>query len=63
MCMRMAMSFIQAKEKERRLRMREQKLEEQRLHQEERLKRALERAQADPKKRVLFHAHNDFKIS
>lgn len=40
-----------AKEKERRLRLREEKLEEQRLHQEERLRRALERAQADPKKR------------
>ena len=32
--------------------MREQKLEEQRLHQEERMKRALERAQADAKKNV-----------
>ena len=32
--------------------MREQKLQEQRLHQEERLKRALERAQADPKRTV-----------
>jgi hypothetical protein len=39
-----------AKEKERRLRMRENKLQEQRMHQEERMKRALERAQADPKK-------------
>ncbi|XP_019855759.1 PREDICTED: cilia- and flagella-associated protein 100-like [Amphimedon queenslandica] len=43
-------SAEKAKEKERRLRMREQKLQEQRLHQEERLKRALERAQADPKR-------------
>ena len=34
--------------------MREQKLQEQRLHQEERLKRALERAQADPKRTVSF---------
>ena len=42
----------QAKDKERRMRMREEKLEEQRLHQEERLRKALERAQADPKKRV-----------
>lgn len=51
------MLLLQAKDKERRMRMREQKLEEQRLHQEERLKRALERAQADPKKRVmLVHA-------
>ncbi len=45
-------SFVQAKEKERRMRQREDKLEEQRLAQEERLKRAQERAQADPKKRV-----------
>lgn len=41
-----------SKDKERRLRMREEKLEEQRLHQEERLRRALERAQAAPTKRV-----------
>lgn len=41
-----------AKEKERRIRQREEKLEEQRQAQEERLRRALERAQADPKKRV-----------
>ncbi len=32
--------------------MREEKLEEQRAAQEERLKRAMERAQADPKKKV-----------
>ena len=43
---------FQAKEKERRLRLREEKLEAQRLHQEERVKRALERARADPKKKV-----------
>lgn len=41
-----------AKEKERRLRLREEKLEAQRIHQEERVRRALERAQADPKKKV-----------
>lgn len=41
-----------AKEKERRLRLREEKLEAQRLHQEERVKRALERARADPKKKT-----------
>ncbi len=46
---------IKAKEKERRLRLREQKLVEQRQHQEDRLKRALERSQADPKKRVNRH--------
>lgn len=42
----------QAKEKERRMRQRENKLEEQRLAQEERLRRAQERAQAGPKKKV-----------
>ncbi|XP_070559221.1 cilia- and flagella-associated protein 100-like isoform X2 [Ptychodera flava] len=41
-----------AKEKERRLRLREEKLEQQRIHQEERVRRALERAQADPKKKT-----------
>ena len=40
-----------AKEKERRMRLREEKLEAQRRHQEERLRRALERAQAEPKKK------------
>ncbi|MEE6502117.1 hypothetical protein FKM82_004414 [Ascaphus truei] len=39
-----------AKEKERRLRLREEKIKQQKLHQEDRLRRALERAQADPKK-------------
>ncbi|XP_022081515.1 cilia- and flagella-associated protein 100-like isoform X2 [Acanthaster planci] len=41
-----------AKEKERRLRQREEKIEAQRIHQEERVRRALERAQADPKKKT-----------
>ncbi|KAJ8046504.1 hypothetical protein HOLleu_05190 [Holothuria leucospilota] len=41
-----------AKEKERRMRLREEKLEAQRIHQEERVRRALERAQADPKKKT-----------
>ncbi|RDD47148.1 Cilia- and flagella-associated protein 100 [Trichoplax sp. H2] len=40
-----------AKEKERRLKLREEKLEAQRLHQEDRVKRALKRAQADIKKK------------
>jgi pyruvate/2-oxoacid:ferredoxin oxidoreductase beta subunit len=40
-----------SKEKERRMRLREEKLEEQKLYQEDRMRRALERAQADPKKR------------
>ncbi|KAM4651934.1 cilia- and flagella-associated protein 100 [Discoglossus pictus] len=38
------------KEKERRLKLREEKIKQQKLHQEERLRKALERAQADPKK-------------
>ncbi|XP_070297688.1 cilia- and flagella-associated protein 100-like [Salvelinus sp. IW2-2015] len=38
------------KEKERRLRMRDEKMHQAKQHQEERLKRALERAQADIKK-------------
>ncbi|XP_067683818.1 cilia- and flagella-associated protein 100-like [Haliotis asinina] len=41
-----------AKEKERRLKMREEKLEQQRIHQEERVRRALERAKAEPKKKT-----------
>ena len=40
-----------AKEKERRMRLREEKLDAQKRHQEERLRRALERAQAEPKKK------------
>ena len=46
------LSDWQAKEKERRLKMREEKMEQQRLHQEERVRRALERAKAEPKKAV-----------
>ena len=42
----------QAKEKERRLRLREEKIAQQKLHQEERLRRAQERAKAEPKKKV-----------
>ncbi|KAK7102985.1 cilia- and flagella-associated protein 100-like [Littorina saxatilis] len=49
-----------AKEKERRLKMREEKMEQQRIHQEERVKRALERAKAEPKKatgkRLVFRS-------
>ncbi|XP_064633100.1 cilia- and flagella-associated protein 100-like isoform X1 [Lineus longissimus] len=41
-----------AKDKERRLKLREEKMEQQRLHQEDRVRRALERAKADPKKRT-----------
>ena len=44
--------IFQAKEKERRMRLREEKMEQQRLHQEDRVRRALERAQAEPKKKV-----------
>ena len=39
------------------MRVREEKMEEQRVAQEERLKRALERAQADPKKRVRIYMY------
>lgn len=46
------LSLLQAKEKERRMRLREEKMEQQRLHQEDRVRRALERAQAEPKKKV-----------
>ncbi|CAL1543352.1 unnamed protein product [Lymnaea stagnalis] len=41
-----------AKDKERRLKMREEKMEQLRLHQEERVRKALERAQAEPKKKT-----------
>jgi hypothetical protein len=41
-----------AKEKQRRLRAREEKIEAQRLHQEERVRLALERAQAAPKRQT-----------
>ncbi len=41
-----------AKEKERRLKLREEKIQEQKLHQEERVRRALERAKAEPKKKT-----------
>lgn len=47
---------MKAKEKERRLRMREEKIEQQKLHQEERMRRALERAKAEPKKKVGFYS-------
>lgn len=41
-----------AKDKERRLKMREEKMEQLRLHQEERVRKALERAKAEPKKQT-----------
>lgn len=43
---------FKAKEKERRLKLREEKIEQQRIHQEERVRKALERAKAEPKKQV-----------
>ena len=43
---------MKAKDKERRLKLREEKIEQQRLHQEERVRKALERAKAEPKKQV-----------
>jgi len=54
--------LLKAKEKERRLRMREEKIEQQRLHQEERLRRALERAKAEPKKKVCSGALLKFRV-
>ena len=50
--MSLVVSPLQAKEKERRMRLREEKMEQQRIHQEDRVRRALERAQAEPKKKV-----------
>lgn len=41
-----------AKDKERRLRLREEKLLAQKKHQEERIRKAIERAQAEPKKKT-----------
>ena len=38
-------------------------MEQQRLHQEERVRRALERAKADPKKKVVFVKANFFLFS
>jgi len=40
------------KEKERRMRLREEKIAAQKAHQEERVRKALERAKADPKKKA-----------
>jgi len=40
------------KEKQRRIRLREEKIEAQRVHQEERVRKALERAQAAPKRQT-----------
>jgi hypothetical protein len=53
----MFFAFVQAKEKERRLKLREEKMEQQRLHQEERVRKALERAKAEPKKQVHLIIH------
>ncbi|XP_030063547.1 cilia- and flagella-associated protein 100 isoform X2 [Microcaecilia unicolor] len=48
------------KDKERRVRLREEKMRQQKIHQEERLRRAMERAQADAKKttgrRLVFRS-------
>ena len=41
--------------------MREEKMEQQRLHQEERVRKALERAKADPKKQVCACVKKKFK--
>lgn len=45
-------SLLQTKEKEHRIQVKLEKKNEQRLHQEERVRRALERAKAEPKKLV-----------
>ena len=42
------------KEKERRLRQREEKILEQKKNQEERIRKALERARAEPVKQVIY---------
>lgn len=49
---------MKAKDKERRLKLREEKIEQQRLHQEERVRKALERAKAEPKKQVCIYTYN-----
>jgi len=36
------------------MKLKEEKMEQQRLHQEERVRKALERAKAEPKKQVLL---------
>ena len=43
-----------AKEKERRLKQREDRIIEQKKYQEERIRKALERARAEPKKYVII---------
>jgi hypothetical protein len=48
------MVYYQAKEKQRRLRQREERMIEQKKNQEERIRKALERAQAAPKKIVCI---------
>lgn len=53
-----------AKEKERRLKQREDRIIEQKRYQEERIRKALERARAEPKKYVmstLTCIHNSIK--
>lgn len=49
---------MKAKDKERRLKLREEKIEQQRLHQEERVRKALERAKAEPKKQVCVYVYH-----
>ena len=51
----LVLSPLQAKEKERRMRHREEKMEQQRIHQEDGVRRALERAQAELKKKVGYY--------
>lgn len=51
-----------AKEKERRLKQREDRIIEQKRYQEERIRKALERARAEPKKYVCSMMFNEQTI-
>jgi hypothetical protein len=51
-----------AKEKERRLKQREERIIEQKKNQEERIRKALERARAEPKKNVIFFKSMNFNF-
>lgn len=51
-----------AKEKERRLKQREERIIEQKKNQEERIRKALERARAEPKKNVSLSSYLNFLL-
>ena len=48
----MVESAEKSKERQRRVRIREEKIIQQKLHQEERVRKALERAKSDPQRKV-----------